>query len=100
MKTAMPFYELRQYKILPGKMNEWLKLMEETIIPFQVSKGMVITSSFRGEDDDSVYVWTRREDVRISVERERLSHLSSGGLGLLDVTTQAVGRLEGLDQHR
>ena len=40
------------------------------------------------------------EDVRISVERERLSHLSSGGLGLLDVTTQAVGRLEGLDQHR
>ena len=41
-----------------------------------------------------------QEDVRISVERERLSHLSSGGLGLLDVTTQAVGRLEGLDQHR
>ena len=29
------FYELRQYKILPGKMDEWVPFMEETIIPFQ-----------------------------------------------------------------
>jgi hypothetical protein len=56
----MAFYELRQYKIFPGKMDEWLRLMEETIIPFQVSKGMVITGSFRGEQDDSIYVWMRR----------------------------------------
>jgi hypothetical protein len=56
----MAFYELRQYKIFPGKMDEWLRFMEETIIPFQVSKGMVVTSSFRGEQDDSVYVWMRR----------------------------------------
>jgi hypothetical protein len=56
----MAFYELRQYKVQPGKMNEWLKIMEEEIIPFQVSKGMVICGSFRGETDDSVYVWIRR----------------------------------------
>jgi len=56
----MAFYELRQYKILPGKMQAWLKLMEEEIIPFQVSKGAVITASFRGETDESVYVWIRR----------------------------------------
>jgi hypothetical protein len=56
----MAFYELRQYKVLPGKMNEWLKIMEEEIIPFQVSKGMVICGSFRGETDDSAYVWLRR----------------------------------------
>lgn len=56
----MAFYELRQYKILPGKMAEWLQLMEQEIIPFQVAKGMVITGSYRGEDDDSVYVWMRR----------------------------------------
>lgn len=56
----MAFYELRQYKIKPGKMDAWLKIMEGEIIPFQVSKGMVITGSYRGETDDSVYVWTRR----------------------------------------
>src|SRR5262245_66075465 len=49
----MAFYELRQYKVLPGKMDDWLKVMEEEIIPFQVAKGMVITGSFRGETDDS-----------------------------------------------
>ena len=56
----MAFYELRQYKVLPGKMDEWVKIMEEEIIPFQVSKGMVITGSYRGETDNSCYVWMRR----------------------------------------
>ena len=54
------FYELRQYTIREGKMAEWLELMEGSIIPFQVAQGMVITGSYRGEDDDSVYVWMRR----------------------------------------
>ena len=56
----MAFYELRQYCVRPGKMAEWVKIMEEEIIPFQVSKGMVICGSFRGETDESVYVWLRR----------------------------------------
>jgi hypothetical protein len=56
----MAFYELRQYKVLPGQMDGWVKIMEEEIIPFQVAKGMVITGSYRGETDDSVYVWMRR----------------------------------------
>ena len=58
----MAFYELRQYHVNPGKMDEWVAYMEETIIPFQVAKGMVITASFRGEEDESVYVWMRRFD--------------------------------------
>lgn len=66
----MAFYELRQYHIFPGKMDEWLKLMHEEIIPFQTSKGMVITGSYRGETDDSVYIWTRRFESE--AERERL----------------------------
>jgi hypothetical protein len=66
----MAFYELRQYKIRPGKMTDWLKVMEEEIIPFQVSKGAIITASFRGETDDSVYVWMRRFESE--AERERL----------------------------
>ena len=56
----MAFYELRQYKVKPGKLAEWVKIMEEEIIPFQVSKGMVICGSFAGEEDESVYVWLRR----------------------------------------
>jgi hypothetical protein len=63
----MAFYEMRQYKIHPGKMDEWVRIMEEEIIPFQISKGMVICGSFRGETDESIYVWLRRfnnEDER------------------------------------
>lgn len=56
----MAFYELRQYKVRPGRLAEWVRIMEQEIIPFQVSKGMVICGSFKGESDDSVYVWLRR----------------------------------------
>lgn len=63
------FYELRRYNINEGKMDEWVRFMEETIIPFQVSKGMVIAGSFRGEDD-TTYVWLRR--FASEAERERL----------------------------
>jgi hypothetical protein len=66
----MAFYELRQYKVRPGKMDEWVKIMEQEIIPFQVSKGMVICGSFRGETDPSVYVWLRRFESE--AEREAL----------------------------
>ena len=66
----MAFYELRQYTVLEGQMDNWLKVMQQEIIPFQVSKGMVIAGSFRGEDDDSVYVWIRRFESE--AERARL----------------------------
>ena len=52
--SDMAFYELRQYKVLPGKMDERVRIMEQEIIPFQTSNGMVISCSFRGETDDSV----------------------------------------------
>ena len=34
--------------------------MEEIIIPFQVSKGMVILGSFTGQEEDDLYIWVRR----------------------------------------
>ncbi|MFP6727789.1 MAG: NIPSNAP family protein [Alphaproteobacteria bacterium] len=64
------FYELRQYKVLPGKMDEWVKFMEDEIIPFQVAKGMVICGSFRGEEDESIYIWLRRFESE--TRREKL----------------------------
>jgi hypothetical protein len=44
--------------------------MEEVIIPFQVSKGMVIVGSWTGEQEDDLYVWVRRFDSES--DRERL----------------------------
>jgi hypothetical protein len=64
------FYEFRQYKIKDGKRKEWVKFMEEEIIPFQVSKGMVVLGSFIDEEDDDLYYWIRR--FRNEKDRERL----------------------------
>lgn len=64
------FYELRQYTIVPGKMDAWLRVMEEEILPFQVACGMVITGMFRGEEDETVFVWMRRFESE--ADRERL----------------------------
>jgi hypothetical protein len=53
-------FELRQYRTKPGQRDKWVKFMEEVIIPFQVSKGMVILGSFVGEEEEDLYVWIRR----------------------------------------
>lgn len=58
----MAFFEIRQYKVLPGKMASWVDVMEKEIIPFQVSQGMVICGSYRHETDESIYFWIRRFD--------------------------------------
>lgn len=61
------FFELRQYRTKPGQRERWVKFMEEVIIPFQVSKGMVILGSFVGQEEEDLYVWIRRfasEDER------------------------------------
>ena len=49
-------------------MKQWLEFMEGTIIPFQVSTGMVVTGSYRGEEDDSVCFRTRRFESEASRE--------------------------------
>ncbi len=66
----MPFFELRQYQINPGHMGNWVKFMDEVVIPFQVSCGMVIVGSFYGEEDQNLYVWIRRFESE--EERQRL----------------------------
>ena len=64
------FFELRQYRTRPGQRERWVKFMEEVIIPFQVSKGMVVVGSFVGQEEDDLYVWIRRFDSE--EDRERL----------------------------
>ena len=64
------FFELRQYRTRAGMREGWVEFMESEIIPFQVSKGMVIVGSFVGEEEDDLYVWIRRFESE--EERERL----------------------------
>ena len=54
------FFELRQYRIKRGKMKQWVKYMEEVLIPFQISRGMVVVGSFVGQEEKELYVWMRR----------------------------------------
>ena len=63
-------FELRQYKTHPGQRDNWVQYMEEKIIPFQVSKGMVIVGSFVNEEDPDSYIWIRRFESE--QDRERL----------------------------
>ena len=64
------FFELRQYRIRGGMREQWVKIMEEDVIPFQSGKGMVIVGSFTALDEEDLYVWIRRFDNE--EERKRL----------------------------
>ena len=72
-----PFFELRIYEVYPNKMSDWIKFMDEEIIPFQREKGMEINGTFimdssdtffekdgerkmHSEEKGSTYVWIRR----------------------------------------
>jgi len=64
------FFELRQYRIKDSRMDEWVQFMESEIIPFQVSKGMVVVGSFVGEEEEDLYIWIRR--FKDEAERKKL----------------------------
>ena len=56
------FFEFREYRIRDGKRQEWVDFMENEIIPYQTSKGMVVIGSFVGEEESDLYFWIRRFD--------------------------------------
>ncbi len=64
------FFELREYRMKPGEEANWVNYMEEVIIPFQISKGMVILGSFVGEEEKDLYIWIRRFESE--TQREQL----------------------------
>ena len=64
----MAFTEIRTYQIFEGKMDEWVAVMTDLIVPFQTGNGMKITAMWRSEDDRE-FVWTREfesEAVRVA----------------------------------
>ena len=58
------FFELRIYQVFQGKMVEWLELMEKIIIPFQVSKGMIIHGSFKENSLDRFYFENGKREMK------------------------------------
>jgi len=63
------FFELREYRIKDGKRERWVELMEEEIIPFQISKGIVVVGSFVAMDEPDLYVWIRRFENKDEADR-------------------------------
>jgi hypothetical protein len=63
-------YELREYRLRPGTRTDWVRLMEETIIPFQRSQGMVVVGSFTATEDPDLYIWMRRFDDEAERQRQ------------------------------
>ncbi|MCU1686596.1 MAG: family containing protein [Amycolatopsis sp.] len=63
-------YEIRRYQVKPGRRDEWVRYMEETIMPYLIERGMSVTASFLDEEDENGYIWIRRfEDEQ---ERDEL----------------------------
>lgn len=58
----MALFELREYKVWPGKMEEWLAFMEGEIMPYLISHGVIINGSFQSVEGEPAYIWIRRFD--------------------------------------
>ena len=63
------FFEHRQYRIKPGQRNNWVKYMDEVIIPHAESQGIVVTASFVGQEEEDFYLWVPRFESDAEYER-------------------------------
>jgi hypothetical protein len=90
-------YELREYRVKKGRMKQWLRLMEEEIMPFQVAQGMVIPAGFTAPKEADRYVWLRR--FKDEAERKRLYrkvYQSSHWKNVILPKIEAVLRMEAI----
>lgn len=56
----MSLFEIRQYQVKPGKMDEWITFMETRVAPYMIKYGMVIPAMFQGLEDKNLHIWIRR----------------------------------------
>ncbi len=59
----------REVANTPGRRDDWVRYMEDVVIPFQQANGMTVIASFIDEEDEDGYVWIRRfadEDDRVA----------------------------------
>ncbi len=70
-------YELREYRIKPGCLEEFVRFMDEELLPFQASQGVTVVGSFTVPGDSGRYVWIRA--FADEKERERVCQEVYGG---------------------
>ena len=63
-------YELREYPIKPGCLAEFVRFMDEELLPFQKDKGATVVGAFTVPGDPTRYVWIRA--FTDEKERERI----------------------------
>ncbi|MDD4931872.1 MAG: NIPSNAP family protein [Methylacidiphilaceae bacterium] len=63
-------YELREYRIKAGRLDEFVRFMDEELLPFQASKGVKVIGSFTVPGEPTRYVWIRA--FADGKERERI----------------------------
>lgn len=61
--------ELREYGLQEGYGDEFFQFLQDVIIPFQVSKGMIIVACFKVLEEDDKIVWIRRFKDKEEMER-------------------------------
>ena len=61
MKMAQEqFYEIRRERLKPGAHDEFVRLMDEEVIPLHKSVGMDVVGSFVDPTQMDVFIWMRR----------------------------------------
>ena len=62
--------EFREYTCHPGKREAWVNLMQDVIVPFQSSLGVVVLGMWVSETDQNIFYWMRRfenEAARVQI---------------------------------
>lgn len=83
------FFEFRQYRMDPARRAEFAEYMDTVVIPFQVSKGMVVVGAWVDEEDPGLYYWMRRFESE--AERETLYEACYQSDGWLNVIKPHLG---------
>ncbi|MDH0866344.1 NIPSNAP family protein [Mitsuaria sp. GD03876] len=69
MTDDHPVYELRQYKIVKGERDRFMRLFDEAFVDSQEAVGMRLYGQFADLDDPDRFVWIRGFDDMAARER-------------------------------
>ena len=84
-------FELRQYRLRPGQRDNWVRLMEEAIIPFQSSQGMVIGRAADQCDLVVAHATVSRRHARLSLAGDALQVEDLGSTNGTAIGGKALG---------